>query len=163
MNVVRSRIQSGSSIVNISINCVNPVIVETDRFCRRRLEEPDDTANQVTYVAKGPGLRAIAINSKGKSAECLDDKIGDDPAVIRPHSPAIGIEYSDNPRVEPVEPVVGHRHRFSKSLSLIINAPRANGVDISPILLGLRVLLRVAVYLGCRCEQEPSPLFLGQP
>ena len=58
--------------------------------------------------------------------------------------------------------VVGHRHRLGEALGLVVDAARADRVDVAPVGLGLRVHERVAVHLARRGEEEPGPLGLGQ-
>ena len=58
--------------------------------------------------------------------------------------------------------VVGHRHRLGEALGLVVDAARADRVDVAPVALGLRVDLRIAVDLAGRRQEEPGALGLGQ-
>ena len=62
-----------------------------------------------------------------------------------------------------VGPVVGHRHGLRVALGLVVDAARADGVDVAPVLLGLRMDQWVAVDLGRGREQEPGALRLREP
>ena len=55
---------------------------------------------------------------------------------------------------------IRHRQRFGETLRLVVHTPRPDRVDVSPVTLGLRVHLRVAVRLGCRSKHEPCALVL---
>ena len=57
--------------------------------------------------------------------------------------------------------VVGHRQRLGVALRLVVDAARADRVDVAPVVLGLRVDLGVAVDLAGRGEQEAGALELG--
>ena len=58
--------------------------------------------------------------------------------------------------------VVGHGHGFGETLGFIVNAARADGVDIAPVGLGLRMFERVAVTFGSGREQELCAFGLGE-
>ena len=58
--------------------------------------------------------------------------------------------------------VVGHGHGFGEALGLVVDAARADRVDVAPVALGLRVDQRVAVDLGGGGQEEPRALELGQ-
>ena len=66
-------------------------------------------------------------------------------------------------RVDAVVAVVGHRHRLGEPLGLVVDAARADRVHVAPVVLGLRVLQRVAVDLGGRREQEARPWPSARP
>ena len=83
-------------------------------------------------------------------------------AVAQPHARAVGVEDADDLRVDAVKAVVGHRHRLGEALGLVVDAARADRVDVAPVGLLLRVLERVAVDLGRRGEHEPRLLRLRQ-
>ena len=59
--------------------------------------------------------------------------------------------------------VVRHRQRLGVALRLVVDAARADRVDVTPVRLRLRVHLRVAVDLARRREQEPRALELREP
>ena len=65
-------------------------------------------------------------------------------------------------RVDALLAVVGHRQRLGVALGLVVDAARADRVDVAPVGLGLRVHLRVAVDLAGRGEQEARALALRQ-
>ena len=53
-------------------------------------------------------------------------------------------------------------HRFHEAFGLIINAARADGIHIAPIVLLLGMDQRIAVYLRSARNQHPGTLGLGQ-
>jgi hypothetical protein len=65
-------------------------------------------------------------------------------------------------RVHALLAVVGHRQRLGVALGLVVDAARADRVDVAPVGLGLRVDLRVAVDLRGRGEEEARAMLLGQ-
>ncbi len=50
--------------------------------------------------------------------------------------------------------VIRHRHCLGKALGLVINTARADGVDVAPVVLRLRVHLRIAVDFTGAGQQE---------
>ena len=63
---------------------------------------------------------------------------------------------------DPVDAVVGHRHRLGEPLGLVVHAADADRVDVAPVALRLRVFERVAVDLARAGEQVPRPVGLGE-
>ena len=59
--------------------------------------------------------------------------------------------------------MIGHRQRLGVPLGLVVDATRADRVDVAPVGLALRVLLRVAIDLARRGQEEACPVLLGQP
>ena len=82
--------------------------------------------------------------------------------VVRPHARAVGVEDPDDRRVDALLAVVRHRQRLGVALRLVVDAARADRVDVAPVGLRLRVHLRIAVDLARRGEQEPRALHLGE-
>src|SRR5215469_5298425 len=58
--------------------------------------------------------------------------------------------------------VVGHRHRLGKSLCFVVDAPRSDRIDVTPIILILGVHQRVAVTFRSGCEKKLCTLILRQ-
>src|ERR1700751_3391255 len=50
--------------------------------------------------------------------------------------------------------VIRHSHGFGEAFGFVVDAARADGIDVSPILLGLRGNFRVAITLAGRSEEE---------
>jgi hypothetical protein len=57
--------------------------------------------------------------------------------------------------------LVGHGERLGEALGLIVDAARADRVDVAPVRLRLGMDLWVAVDLAGRGEQEAGALVLG--
>ena len=81
---------------------------------------------------------------------------------MRAHPRAVGVEGANDARVDALLAVVGHRQRLGVALGLVVDAARADRVDVAPIALGLRVDLRIAVDLGGRGEDEAGAVLLRQ-
>ena len=79
------------------------------------------------------------------------------------HAGAVGVEDADDLGVDFVLAVVGHGHGFGEALGLVINAARADGVDVAPVGLRLGMDERVAVALGGGGEEEGGLFGLGRP
>src|SRR5439155_13089249 len=92
----------------------------------------------------------------------LNDEVGHDPAVIGPHPGSERIEDANDADVDAVVAVVRHRHRLGEPLGLVVHAAWSDRVDVTPVVLGLRVDLRVDVHLAGGRQQEAGTLGLGQ-
>ena len=77
----------------------------------------------------------------------LDKEIGNNPAIVSPHSGTVCIENTRDSHIHSMVPVVSHGHGFSEPLGFVVHSARTEGVDIAPIRLRLRMDLRVAVNL----------------
>src|SRR3989454_5183565 len=91
----------------------------------------------------------------------LRDERGDRAPVVAPHARTEAIEDAGDPRVHAVRAVVGHRDRLGKALRFVVDAAWADRVHVAPVVLALRVNVRVAVDLRRRGEQEPGAGGLG--
>jgi hypothetical protein len=59
--------------------------------------------------------------------------------------------------------MVCHRDRLGETFRFIVNAARADRVHVSPVILFLRMLERIAVNFRGRRENEHGFFILGQP
>jgi 3-hydroxyacyl-CoA dehydrogenase len=96
------------------------------------------------------------------TAQRLADERRQHAAVVQSHARAIRVEDADDARLQPVVGVVGHRHGLLEALGLVVDAARADRVDVAPVLLRLRVHGRVAVDLAGRRDQDARVLRLGE-
>ena len=90
-------------------------------------------------------------------------KVGIAPTIGGAHAGAVGVEDADDRGVDALLAVVGHGQGLGVALGLVIDAARADRVDVAPVALGLGVDLGVAVDLAGGGQQEPCPVGLGQP
>ena len=127
------------------------------------LGEADDAVDQVGHVTEGARLGAVAEHGDRPVLERLAEEGRDRAAVVRAHARAVGVEDADDRGVDALLAVVGHRERLGVALGLVVDAARADRVDVAPVALRLRVDLRVAVDLGGRRGQEARAVVLGQP
>ena len=119
-------------------------------------------ADQVVDVAERPRLAAVAEDRDRPVGQRLAQEGRDRAAVVRAHPRAVRVEDPHDRRVDALLAVVGHRQRLGVALGLVVDAARADRVDVAPVVLGLRVDLRVAVDLARRGEQEAGAVRLGQ-
>ena len=82
---------------------------------------------------------------------------------MQPHTRAVGVEDADDLRVDPVIPVIGHRHRLGEALGFVVDAARADRVDVAPVAFLLRMLQRIAVDLRGGRDDEARVLRLCEP
>ena len=127
------------------------------------LGEADDAVDQVVTKQNERVWEPSPNTVIGRSCERLAEEGRDRAAVVRAHARAVGVEDADDRGVHALLAVVGHRQRLGVALGLVVDAARADRVDVAPVALGLRVDLRVAVDLGGRGGQEARAVLLGQP
>src|SRR5215471_8811528 len=94
--------------------------------------------------------------------ERLCDEVRHDPSITRAKPWAIGVEDPNDARIDPRDPPVGHKQRFSVPFGFVINASRPDGIHISPVLLALGSLQWVTVNLTCGREQDTAVVCSGK-
>ncbi len=137
-------------------------VPDVDRVVLLREHQTDEAVHEVADVAEAARLRAVAEHRHVLVAQRLRHEGRHRAPVLHPHARAVGVEDADDLRVDAVEPVVGHRHRLGEPLRLVVDAARADGVDVAPVGLLLRVLERIAVDLGGGRDHEGRALGLRQ-
>ena len=125
--------------------------------------EQVEAADEVVDVAEAARLRPVAVDGQRLVRERLAHEGRDRPPVVRPHARAVRVEDPDDRRVDALLVVVRHRQRLGVALRLVVDASRADRVDVPPVRLLLRMLLRIAVDLARGGEQEARALELRQP
>ena len=128
-----------------------------------RFLKGDHPGDQIAHVTERAGLAAVAEDGDRPVGERLAQEGRDGAAVVSAHPRPVGVEDPDDRRVHALLAVVGHRQGLGVPLGLVVDASRADRVHVAPVLLGLRVDLRVAVDLAGGGEQEAGPVGLGQP
>ena len=129
-------------------------IADVDRVVLLRQHQPDDAVDQIADVAEAARLRAVAEHRDVLVDERLRDERRHRAAVADAHARAVGVEDADDLGVELVIAAIRHRHRFGKPLGFVVDAARANRVDVAPVGFLLRMLERIAVDLGGRGDHE---------
>ena len=130
-------------------------VADVDRLVEVAVEQAVDPVDQVGDVAEAAGLVPLAEDRERLAAEDLAHERGQDAAVVEPHPRAVGVEDPDDPGLDPVVAVVGHRDRLGEPLGLVVAAAGADRVDVAPVILALRVDLGIAVDLRSTGQQEP--------
>src|SRR4051794_2615465 len=138
-------------------------VPDVHRIVLTGLGQGDDPADEIVDVAERPRLAAVAEHGDRTVGQRLAQERRDRAAVVRAHPRPIRVEDPDDRRVHALLAVVGHRQRLGVALGLVVDAARADRIDVAPVALGLRMDLRVAVHLARRGQQEPRPMRLGQP
>ena len=137
-------------------------VADVHRQVLAALREQDQPADEVVDVAEAPRLRAVAEDRDRLLLQRLADEVRDRAPVVGAHPRAVGVEDPDDRGVDALLAVVGHRQRLGVALRLVVDAARADRVDVAPVRLRLRMHLRVAVDLARRGEQEARALELGE-
>ena len=120
---------------------------------------PSTRSRDVAEAARLLPLPKI-VTSSPRSAWLMN--AGHRAAVVQAHARAVGVEDPDDLRVHAVVAVIGHGHRLGEALGFVVDAARADRVDVAPVGLFLRMLQRVAVDLRRRRDDEARVLRLGE-
>src|SRR5678809_1195132 len=91
---------------------------------------------------------SIAVDRQFLPAKSLDDEIRNHAAIILKHSLPISVEDPNDPRVHSVLPMIVHHQCFGYPFAFVVTASQADAIDVSPIILSLRMDQRIAVDLG---------------
>ncbi len=89
-------------------------------------------------------------------------KAGHHASVAQAHAGSVGVEDANDLGVDPMVAVVSHGDGLGEALGLIINAARADRVDVAPVILLLRMDQGIAVAFGSGREEKGRPFGLGQ-
>src|ERR1700721_1126357 len=108
----------------------------------RQRQNPFDL---ITDVAEAPRLAPSTIDGNVLTPKCLLHEIGYHSSVIEFQSRTIGIKDSNDPRIHLSIAVISHVKRLSKSLGLIIDGTRANGIYMPPVTLFLWMDQRISI------------------
>jgi hypothetical protein len=77
-----------------------------------------------------PRLRTVAIDREFVAAKRLDDEIRYDPSVIFQHPFAVGIENTNDTRVDLILPMVIHHQGFGNAFALVIAGTQPSGFTL---------------------------------
>lgn len=138
------------------------MVTNVHRSGFRSVHQENQTIDKVMNILEGPGLAAVTVYSHILALESLNNEVGNDSTIVRVHSRTEGVEDTGNPHIHTVLPLVTVGEGLGNSLALVVAGPNADAVDVSPVLLALRVLLRVTVNLGSGGDEEPRLGSLGE-
>ena len=138
-------------------------IADVDRQVLAAFGKQHQTPDEIVHVTEASRLRAIAKHRQRLVCVRLAHERRNCAAVVRPHPRSVGVEDAHDARVHALLAVVRHRQRLRVPLRLVVDAARADRVDVAPVRLRLRVHLRVAVDLARGGEQEACALPLREP
>src|SRR5581483_8233083 len=108
-------------------------VADVDRMMLVAAGEQVEPADQVVDVAEAPRLLAFAEDGQRLPRDRLAQERRDRPAVVRPHSGPVGVEDPRDAVVDALLPVVGHGQRLGVPLRLVVDAARADRVDVAPV------------------------------
>ena len=98
----------------------------------------------------------------GSPASACGDEGRDHPAVVGSHPGTVGVEDPGDRGVGGAAAPVGLGERLRVPLAFVVDAARADGVDVPDVLLDLRMHQRIAVDLAGGGEDEAGAVPLGQ-
>jgi hypothetical protein len=127
------------------------------------IEHGDQDAHEIVDVAEAAGLAAVIVDRERLAREGLGGEVGEDPPITLSKARSIGVEDARDPDFDPSCSVVGHRERLGEPLRLVVDAARADGVDVAPVALCLGMFESVVVDFARRGEEEASTALSGGP
>ena len=118
---------------------------------------------QIADIAKTARLRAGTKNGNGFSSKGLNNKITDDANIVRVHARSICMaKYAHDLDFELLLAPVVEKQSLCATFTFVIACADAYRIHPSPIVLCLRVNLRVSIHLRRRCLQYPCACTLGE-
>jgi len=102
-------------------------------------------AYKVVAILEAARLEAVAEERYVLVAEGLHDEVGDYAPVLRVHVGPVGIEYAHHPRIDAVFAAIVGGKCLGAALALVVAAADADGVDVAPVALDLRMHERIAI------------------
>ncbi len=113
----------------------------------RRLHQPDQPVHHVVDIAERTGLGPVPVDRDRLSSQGLEDEVRDDPAVIRVHARAVGVEDPGHLDLQAVLAVIIEEEGLRAPFPLVVTGPWTDGVDASEVGLGLGVDGRISIDL----------------
>ena len=118
--------------------------------------------DQIVDIAERARLRALAVERDGLAAKRLHDEIGNHAAVVGMHARPVGIEDPRDLDAQLVLAPIVEEQRLGAALAFVVAGARSDRIDVAPIILRLRMNMRVAVNLRRRRLQDLGLHALGQ-
>ena len=115
-----------------------------------------DAFDEVGHVTERARLRACAEDGDRLVRKCLTDERRNNATIVEPHARAVGVEDANDPRRDVMFAMIRHREGFGETLGFIVATARADGADVAPVILSLRMHERIAVDFGCGRDEEAS-------
>ena len=127
-------------------------VAEIDRSCYLigRRHHGNHPSDQVIAITERASLGTVTVDGNIFSFKRLNDKIRDYTSVIRVHIRAVGIEDTDDLDAHLVLAVVVKEKCLGATFALVVTRTDTNRVHVSPILLRLRMDMRVSVHFAGR-------------
>ena len=114
----------------------------------RTIHQAHQAIDEVADETKRAGLVAVAVQRDRLAGQRLNDEIGDHAAVGAVHAGSVGVENTRDLDFKPGLAVVVKEQGFSAAFALVVTGTGADGIDMSPVVLGLRMNRGVAVDLA---------------
>ena len=129
----------------------------------RRSHQAHEPVDEIVDVAERARLRAVAVDRDVASEQRLDDEVRHDPAVVRMHARPVGVEDACDLDAQFVLTPIIEEQSFRAALAFIVARARPDRIDVAPVVLGLRMHVRVAVNFRRRGLQDfrLSPAWQG--
>ena len=106
------------------------------------------TLDEVADILEGTRLLTVAVDGEVFAAQGLHHEVGDHPSVADRHAGTVGVEDTDDLGADTVQAVVVEEERLGAALALVVAGAQADGVDIAPVALRLRMDVGVAIDLA---------------
>lgn len=124
-----------------------------------QLIEPID---QIVHIAKRARLFAVAVDRDRLVRQRLHNEVGYNAPIIRMHARAVSIENARDLYTHFVLSPIIHKKRFGAALAFVVTGADANRVNVSVIILDLRMDFGIAVHFAGRGLQDFCLYALGK-
>ncbi len=126
------------------------------------VHQANHTVDKIIDVTERARLAAIAIDGYVLPFQRLDNEVRHHAAVIGMHARAVSVEDPHDLNVKLMLTIVVEEQGLGTTFAFVVAGADANGIDVTPIVLGLRMNSGVAIDLGCGGLQDTRLYPLGQ-
>jgi hypothetical protein len=117
-------------------------------FVPGTLHQSPQSVNAISNILKAASRLPSAVNQDVLSTQGPGDETADDTAIGPTHPWAVRVKDSGDFKVQRMLVLVREHQRFRDTLAFVVARPRAEGVDVAEVVLGLRTLLGIPVDFG---------------
>ena len=107
-------------------------------------------------------MPAVSIERDGFTAQGLQNEVGDHTSILRVHVGAVGVEDANQPHIDAEGSPIFQRHRFGRTLALVIATSDAEGVHVAPVGFRLGMDQGIAIDLTCGGVQDAGSAPVGK-
>mmetsp|Transcript_14834 Transcript_14834/g.28216 ORF Transcript_14834/g.28216 Transcript_14834/m.28216 type:complete len:312 (+) Transcript_14834:442-1377(+) len=126
------------------------------------VHEANKSINLIVYITEATSLVALPVDGDRLVTKGLDNEVANNTTVVLKHTRTICIKDTCDADLKVVLAMILHAKSFRDTFAFIVAGADTDWVNISPVLLHLRVHLGISVDFGSGCDEESGLASLGQ-